>query len=114
MCSLPVEKLPRFATDKNCKHVVSVSYHLTENDMKLKNRQFWKLKRKYWKANFYFVVKIGPADLRFEIVGKNGVLSSEHSSLKVEFIDPLGRKDSGRESSKMTVEPGLMPMLEED
>jgi hypothetical protein len=56
--------------------------------MQLKNRQIWKLKKKYWKANFFFVVKLGPADLRFQIVGKNGLLSSDHDSLQVDFMDP--------------------------
>jgi hypothetical protein len=62
--------------------------------MKLKNRQFWKLKKKYWKAEFQFVVKIGPADLRFQILGKNGVLSSSHDSLVVEFMDPSDQKNA--------------------
>lgn len=61
--------------------------------MKLKNRQFWKLKKKYWKAEFQFVVKIGPADLRFQILGKNGVLSSSHDNLVVEFMDPSDQKN---------------------
>lgn len=57
-------KLPLLTTDTDCREVFLVSYWLRGNDMKLKNRQFWKLK-KYWKAEFYFVVKIGLADLRF-------------------------------------------------
>lgn len=87
MSSLPVEQLPTVATDAGCKHVVTVDYKLTTNDMKLKNRQLWKLKKKYWRAEFYFVVMLGPADLKFQIVGKNGVLSSGHDSLTVEFVD---------------------------
>lgn len=59
--------------------------------MKLKNRQIWKLKKKYWKAEFFFVVKLGPADLKFQIVGKNGLLSSDHDSLEVDFMDPSDR-----------------------
>ncbi len=69
---------------------MKVHFRLTENDMKLKNHQVWKvLKKKYWKADFWFVVKLGPADIRFEIVGRGGVLSTNHESLSVEFIDPV-------------------------
>ncbi|KAK5125179.1 hypothetical protein LTR85_000855 [Meristemomyces frigidus] len=87
MSSLPVERLPVLSTDSGCKHVVTVDYKLTNNDMKLKNRQMWRLKKKYWRAEFFFVTIIGPADFRFQIEGKNGVLSSSHESLKVEFVD---------------------------
>lgn len=71
-----------------------IKYQLTGNDMKLKNRQLWKVGRKYWKAEFIFVVNIGPADLRFNIVGKNGVLSSGHDKLDVEFMDPYQEQSS--------------------
>lgn len=87
MSSLPVESLPILATDRGCQRVVTVEYKLTENDMKLKNRQLWKLKKKYYRAEFFFVVMLGPADLKFQIQGKNGVLSSGHDSLKVDFVD---------------------------
>jgi hypothetical protein len=92
MSSLPAEKLPQMSTDPGCKKVVSVTYRLTGNDMKLKNRKFWELKRKYWKAEFSFMVRIGPADLKFEIRGKNGVLSTGHDDLKAEFADPSETK----------------------
>lgn len=88
MSSLPPSKLPQSLSQSGWKDVASVTYKLTENDMKLKNRQPWKFKKKYWKAEFFFVVKLGPADLRFQIVGKNGILSTDHDSLKVEYMDP--------------------------
>lgn len=107
MSSLPVQRLPQLTTDAGCKNVVLVNYRLTGNDMKLKNRQFWKLKKKYWKAEFYFVVKVGPADLRFQILGKNGVLSSSHDNLHVEFIDPSDQNIRRLERSSA----GSMPTL---
>lgn len=55
--------------------------------MKLMNKQFWKCKKKYWRASFFFVVKLGPADLRFQIVGENGILSSDHDKLSIEFME---------------------------
>jgi hypothetical protein len=93
MSSYPPHELPYRTTDAGCKEVVLVKYKLTGGDMKLKNRQFWKMKKKYWKADFQFVVKIGPADLRFQILGKNGVLSSSHDNLQVEFMDPSDQKN---------------------
>ena len=111
MSSLPVGKLPQFSTDAGCKEVVSVKYKLTGNDMKLKNRYLWKLKKKYWKAEFQFVVKIGPADLKFEILGKNGVLSTGHDDLKAEFMDPSDRKGNGERPPQLPHHPsvGTMP-----
>jgi len=94
MSTLPAKKLPMLATDAGCQFVSVVHYKLTENDMKLKNRQVWKMKKKYWKANFSFVVKLGPADMKFEILGKDGVVSSDHKSLAVEYMDPSEKTPS--------------------
>jgi hypothetical protein len=89
-------KLPVLSTDAGCREIVSVTYRLTGDDMKLKNRQFCKLKKKSWKAEFRFVVKIGPADLKFQILGKTGVLSTSHDDLKAEFLDPFDAKNKQR------------------
>lgn len=108
MSSLPVGKLPQFSTDAGCKEVVSVKYKLTGNDMKLKNRQFWRIGKKYWKAEFLFVVKIGPADLKFQILGKNGVLSTSHDDLKAEFMDPHDVKEKRPHERPSATLPSLM------
>ena len=112
MSTLPVKQLPQLMTDAGCQQVVSVNYRLTGNDMKLKNRQVWRLKKKYWKADFSFVVKLGPADLKFQILGKNGVLSSDHDSLKVEFMDPSELK-SPRPLPVQHVSVRSMPSLKD-
>ncbi|KAF2156898.1 actin-like ATPase domain-containing protein [Myriangium duriaei CBS 260.36] len=88
MSTLPPDQLPTCATQAGCKDVASVEYKLTENDMKLKNRQIWKIGRKFWRARFTFVTKFGPADVRFQILGSQGLLSSDHDDLKVDFMDP--------------------------
>jgi hypothetical protein len=111
MSSLPTGKLPALSTEAGCKEIVSVTYRLTGNDMKLKNRQFWKLRKKYWKAEFRFVVKIGPADLKFQILGKNGVLSTSHDDLKAEFIDPSDAKINRPELRSRLASVGTMPSL---
>ncbi|PIB01699.1 hypothetical protein CB0940_02019 [Cercospora beticola] len=88
MSSLAAKSLPTRYPHAGCKEVARVQYTLTENDMKLKNRQMWKLKKKYWRAEFAFVVNLGPADLKFQIIGTNGLLSSDHDALTIEFMDP--------------------------
>lgn len=110
MSTLPVHQLPRFTTDAGCQEVASVVYRLTGNDMKLMNRQVWKVKKKYWKADFSFVVKLGPADLKFQILGKHGVLSSDHDSLKVQFMDPSESK-SPRPTPPRHISVGSTPSL---
>ena len=85
-----------------------MTYKLTGNDMKLKNRQFWKIGKKYWRAEFLFVVKIGPADMKFQILGKNGVLSTRHDDLKVEFMDPHDVKEK-----RVLAPPPQLPSLME-
>lgn len=103
MSSSPPTQLPRQMSDIGWKDVGSVKYKLTKNDMKLKNRQIWKLKKKYWKAEFFFVVKLGPADLKFQIVGKNGLLSSDHDSLEVDFLDPSNKRSRSETTNAMPV-----------
>jgi hypothetical protein len=97
MSSRSSNELPYRTVDAGCKSVVLVKYQLTGNDMKLK----------YWRADFQFVVKIGPADLRFKILGKNGVLSSSHDNLVVEFMDPSDQKNG----QPPRVSTANMPMI---
>lgn len=90
--SLPPDRLPVLSTQKGCQQIVSVKYKLTKNDMTLESRPRWaqmKFKKKLWHADFFFVTKLGPADLRFQILGRNGSLSSDHDSLKVDFADTV-------------------------
>ncbi|KXS95555.1 hypothetical protein AC578_5259 [Pseudocercospora eumusae] len=109
MSTSPLGELPIRTTDANCKEVVLVNYKLTANDMRKvetwKLKDAWaskgrKLKQKYWKTDLTLVVKPGPADLRFEVRGSNGLVSTDHESLSVEFLDspPKSRVDSGHEA----------------
>ena len=81
---------------------------MTDNDMKLKNRQLWKLKKKYWRAEFLFVVKLGPADIRFQVLGTNGVLSTDHDALQAEFLDP----SEIRPAKTPTLTPGFVAIYD--
>ncbi|KAK1086943.1 hypothetical protein LTR33_001309 [Friedmanniomyces endolithicus] len=86
---LPTHQLPLRTTDTGCRELAAVQYRLTDNDMKPEKGQGWKVmkKTKCWKADFFFVVKLGPADIKFQIVGMNGMLSSDHDSLDVEYLE---------------------------
>ncbi|KAF2212423.1 hypothetical protein CERZMDRAFT_97695 [Cercospora zeae-maydis SCOH1-5] len=99
MSTLPGFKLPERYPHSGCKEVARVQYILTENDMKLRNRQVWKSKKKYWRAEFTFVVILGPADLKFQIVGMNVLLSSDHDCLTVVFMDPSEQQCSSSSPS---------------
>lgn len=85
MSDMPADQLPLLSTDKGCRKIVKVNYKLTQNDFSLVPVPKWKMKKKLWRADFFFVVKLGPADLRFEIRGRSGLVSSNHESLTVEF-----------------------------
>lgn len=84
--AMPDKPLPRFFDANTCPQLVKVKYNLTDNDMKVVKKPFG-LGKKYWLADFKFVVKVGAADLRFQIQSANGVLSSDHENLEVEFLD---------------------------
>ncbi|KAK5707217.1 hypothetical protein LTR17_020906 [Elasticomyces elasticus] len=94
MSALPVSQLPSRTTDAGCREVILVKYRLTSNDMKLTKYPVWKFKKSFWKADFFFVVKSGPADIKFQILGQNGILSSDHDSMDVEYLDPVEVKNS--------------------
>lgn len=109
MCNHAGDQLPQLATDRRCQEVVLVSYTLTKNDMKQKAK-FFKMKlKRYWKAHFLFVVKVGPADLRFEILGRDGVLSTDHGSLQVEFVELPDPDDPDGTGNRGLLLPGSLP-----
>ncbi|TKA45488.1 hypothetical protein B0A54_04027 [Friedmanniomyces endolithicus] len=91
------------------RQLAAVQYRLTANDMKPEKGQGWKVvkKTKCWKADFFFVVKLGPADIKFQIVGMNGMLSSDHDSLDVEYLE-------GPEATALARPPDPPPMEKAD
>ena len=51
---------------------------------KLKNRHWWNSGKKYHRINFVVKVKVGPADMSFEL-WHEGVKLSKDNSIKVEW-----------------------------
>lgn len=99
MAKDPDKQPPRLFDPATCEDLVRVNYTLTENDMMLVKSRF-KLGSGYWKAAFQFVVMLGSADLRFQIRGRNGLLSSDHDSLEVEFMDSSAFANNGPVSAQ--------------
>jgi hypothetical protein len=59
--------------------------------MKLKNRHWWQIGRtRYKRADFTLKVLIGAADLKFQIWGKNALLSKDHDDIIVQWDPPRG------------------------
>lgn len=72
MSSLPANQLPRSLKRDGARAVCAVESLLKSQDLKLKNRHWYNMKPRYYRAEFNVRVLILAASLRFEIVGKDG------------------------------------------
>jgi hypothetical protein len=57
-------------------------------DMKRKNRHWYNFAPEYNRAEFDVKVIIGAADVRFELWGKNGRKSKDHTDIAVKWEPP--------------------------
>jgi hypothetical protein len=57
-------------------------------DMKRKNRHWYNFAPEYNRAEFDVKVLIGAADVRFQLWGKNGRKSKDHSEIAVKWEPP--------------------------
>ena len=85
MSSLPATQLPISLKRDGAKPVCAVEALLKDNDMKLKNRHWYNRKPRYYLANFDVRVLIGSANLKFEIVAKDGTRSTSHEEIEVQW-----------------------------
>lgn len=83
--SLPPKDLPPSMHRDGWRAVCQVEAGLNTRDMKLKNRHWYNCKPKYWLADFDVKVIVGSADLRFEMSGKDGVISKTHEQIAVQW-----------------------------
>jgi hypothetical protein len=86
MSTLPVSELPRSLKKEGSHSVCSVESVLSHRDMKKKNRHWYNFGPKYYRAEFDVRVIIGAADLKFEMVGKDGVVSMPHDQIEVQWM----------------------------
>jgi hypothetical protein len=66
--------------------VCAVESVLSERDMKLKNRHWYNFGPKYLRAEFLVQIIIGAANLKFQIVGKDGVVSRGPDEVEVQWM----------------------------
>ena len=85
MSTLPVAELPRSLKKEGAKSVCAVESVLSHRDMKKKNRHWYNRGPEYYRAEFDMRVIIGAADLKFEMLGKDGVVSKPHSEVQVQW-----------------------------
>jgi hypothetical protein len=85
MSTLPVAELPRSLKKEGAKSVCAVESVLSHRDMKKKNRHWYNLGPEYYRAEFDMKVIIGAADLKFEMLGKDGVVSKPHNEVQVQW-----------------------------
>lgn len=85
MSSLPAYQLPKSMKSHGVKPLCSVESILDRGDMKLKNRHWYNLGPKYYRAEFELRVLVGPADLKFQMWGRNGRLSRDHEDIQVQW-----------------------------
>jgi len=85
MSTLPVAELPRSLKKEGAKPVCAVESVLSHRDMKKKNRHWYNRGPEYYRAEFDMKVIIGAADLKFEMLGKDGVVSKPHSEVQVQW-----------------------------
>lgn len=86
MSTLPASELPRSLKKEGSNSVCSVESVLSHQDVKKKNRHWYNLGPEYYRAEFDMRVIVGAADLKFEMLGKDGVVSRPHDQVEVQWM----------------------------
>lgn len=84
MSTLPPDLLPTSLNKSGVQRVCKVESSLPQ-DMKLKNRHWYNAGPQYLRAEFDMQVLIGPADLKFQTLSKDGIISRDHAAINVEW-----------------------------
>ena len=87
MSALPASELPRSLKKEGARPVCAVESILSDRDMKKKNRHWYNMGPEYYRAEFDMKVIIGAADLKFEMLGKDGVVSKPHNEVEVQWVN---------------------------
>lgn len=95
MSTLPVAELPSSLNKPGANRLCKVESRLPQ-EMRLKNRHWYSGGHQYRKAEFDVQVLIGPADLKFQTLGNDGVLSQSHDNIEVEWFSPSDTKTMRR------------------
>jgi hypothetical protein len=93
MSTLPAQLLPTSLNKEGAQRVCKVE-SLLPQDLKLKNRRWYNAGPQYLRAEFDMQVLIGPADLKFQNLSKDGIISRDHAAIEVEWASSV--KDAGQ------------------
>jgi hypothetical protein len=96
MSTNPATQLPQSLRGQGAKAVCAVQSLMNDKDMKLKNRHWYNRKPRYFRAEFSVRVLVGQASLKFEVVGKDGVVSTGSEDIKVQWMMSTSEDDEAR------------------
>lgn len=87
MSSNPPHQLPRSLAGKGVQHVCSLDINTDNVDRKMKNRRWFNMRPRYWRATFDVRVVVGAADLTFQLWSKDQrIRSSGHEPIRVQWM----------------------------
>ena len=93
MSNFPASELPRSLKKEGARSICAVESVLSYRDMKRKNRHWYNLGPVYYRAEFDMRVIVGAADLKFEMLGMDGVVSKPHNEVEVQWTNAVKQKE---------------------
>ncbi|KXT18312.1 hypothetical protein AC579_958 [Pseudocercospora musae] len=100
MSSLPPNQLPHSLKRGGCKSVCQIEFVVAKDHLKLKNRHWYNTKPKYYRAEYEVRALVGTG-LRFQIWGKDGLLSKDHEEIEVRWQPVEGTAVALRQSRQI-------------
>ncbi|MCJ1381372.1 hypothetical protein MMC17_004482 [Xylographa soralifera] len=86
---LPYEQLPTSMKWDGADDLCSLEAELVEREMKLKNRHWYQVGPRYLRADFFVNIVIGVAELKFQLLDKDGLKRGENQdTIEVEWGPP--------------------------
>jgi hypothetical protein len=86
---MKASRLPQSMSKGGVEEVCRIESRFDARSMTLKNHHWYNLKHQYSLADFDVKVIVGPADLKFQLVTKNGeALSDDHDEIEVMWEPP--------------------------
>ncbi|CBF75984.1 hypothetical protein AN3519.2 [Aspergillus nidulans FGSC A4] len=87
MSTNPPDLLPQSMKGKGAQHVCSLDISTDDVDRKMKNRRWYNMRPRYWRALFEVRVVVGAADLTFQLWSKDQrIRSSQHEPIRVQWM----------------------------
>lgn len=99
--SLPPTQLPRSMKWEGTKPVCVVESIIDGADLKLKNRHWYNFGKQYIRADFTLKIIIGPADMKFQLWGRNKQISRDHEQIAVQWNPTTTRESMAMDVAKI-------------